>query len=411
MNASIAVLRDRAILLGVTGSIAVYKAVDLASKLTQAGARVDVVMTGAATKFVTPLTFQSVTGRQVYADLWGDDAHVIHIGLAEAADLLVIAPCTADTMARMVQGRADDLLALTALAARCPLLLAPAMDGGMWENAATQANVGVLRERGVRFAGPAEGRLASGLIGAGRMAEPAELLGYIRLVLAKGGSLAGRKVVVTAGGTQEALDPVRYISNHSSGKQGFALAQAALDRGAQVSVVTAPVALEPPVGAELRRVRSAAEMAAAVHEATADADVLLMAAAVADFRPAHARQQKIKRAGDGIPQIDLERTPDILAVVSEQRARTGNPKVVVGFAAESQNLAENALKKLQAKGLALIVANDITGSDAGFFVDTNRVLLLDAGGGREQLPLLSKTEVAEIVCDRVAALLGSGQVS
>ncbi|MFQ5409695.1 MAG: bifunctional phosphopantothenoylcysteine decarboxylase/phosphopantothenate--cysteine ligase CoaBC [Anaerolineales bacterium] len=411
MNASVALLRDRAILLGVTGSIAVYKAVDLASKLTQAGARVDVVMTGAATKFVTPLTFQSVTGRQVYADLWGDDAHVIHIGLAEAADLLVIAPCTADTMARMVQGRADDLLALTALAARCPLLLAPAMDGGMWENAATQANVGVLRERGVRFAGPAEGRLASGLIGAGRMAEPAELLGYIRLVLAKGGPLAGRKVVVTAGGTQEALDPVRYISNHSSGKQGFALAQAALDRGAQVSVVTAPVALEPPVGAELRRVRSAAEMAAAVHEATADADVLLMAAAVADFRPAHAREQKIKRAGDGIPQIDLERTPDILAVVSEQRARTGNPKVVVGFAAESQNLAENALKKLQAKGLALIVANDITGSDAGFFVDTNRVLLLDAGGGREQLPLLSKTEVAEIVCDRVAALLGSGQVS
>ncbi len=398
-------LQNKNILLGVTGSIAAYKAVDLASKLAQAGAQVDTILTRSATNFVTALTFQSVTSRKAYDILWGEDAHVIHIGLAEAADLLVIAPCTADTIARLVHGRADDLLAVTALAARCPLLIASAMDGGMWANAATQANISILRERGIHLIGPAEGHLASGLKGKGRLVEPEALLGHIRLAMGVNGPLAGRKVVVSAGGTQEAIDPVRYISNHSSGKQGFALAQAALDLGAQVTLVSAPVNLTAPVGAEMNFVRSTEEMAAAVMAASSTADVLIMAAAVADFRPSNAWDQKIKRASDGIPTIDLTRTTDILATVSERRAETGHPNIMVGFAAESQNLIENARKKLEAKQLALLAANDIAGSDAGFFVDTNRVLLLDAEGGQEELPLLSKSEVADIICDRVVALL------
>ena len=400
-------LQNKNILLGVTGSIAAYKAVDLASKLAQAGAKVDTILTRSATNFVTPLTFQSVTGRKVYDSLWGEDAHVIHIGLAEAADLLVIAPCTADTIARLVHGRADDLLAVTALAAPCPLLIAPAMDGGMWANAATQANISILSERGVQIIGPAEGHLASGLKGKGRLVEPEALLGHIRLAMGANGPLAGRKVVVSAGGTQEAIDPVRYISNHSSGKQGFAVGQAALDLGAQVTLVSAPVNLTAPVGAEMNFVRSTEEMAAAVMAASSAADVLIMAAAVADFRPRAAREQKIKRASEGIPTIELTRTTDILATVAKRRAETGQPKIMVGFAAESQNLIENARKKLEAKQLALLAANDITATDAGFFVDNNRVLLLDAEGRQEELPLLSKSEVADIICDRVVALLES----
>lgn len=401
-------LSGKRVLLGVTGSVAAYKAVELASKLTQAGAQVDVIMTRAARRFVAPLSFQSVTARKVYTDLWGEDAHVIHIGLAQAAHLLVIAPCTADMLARLAYGRADDLLALTALAARCALLLAPAMDGGMWANPATQRNVQVLRDRGVVFAGPVEGRLASGLSGAGRMVEPAQLLGHIRLVLAAGGPLAGRHVVVSAGGTQEAIDPVRFISNHSSGKQGFALAQAALDLGARVTLVTAPVALGTPVGAARVDVRSTEDMARAVQEATADADVLIMAAAVADFRPASAANEKIKRSRQSVSEIKLTPTTDILAEVAGQKARTGRPAVMVGFAAESQELRANAQRKLEAKKLDLVVANDITATDAGFFVETNRVVLLDAAGGVEELPLLRKSEVAHIVCERVVHLLDTG---
>jgi phosphopantothenoylcysteine decarboxylase/phosphopantothenate--cysteine ligase len=404
----ISLLQSKRILLGVTGSIAAYKAADLASQLTQAGAEVDVILTEAATKFITPLTFQSLTGRTAYRDLWGSDAHVIHVGLGERADLLVIAPATADVIARLAHGLANDLLTVTALAARCPVLVAPAMDGGMFAHPATQANLKTLAERGVTLLGPAEGRMASGLVGRGRMVEPEEILGHVRLALGRKGPLAGRRIVVTAGGTQEPIDPVRFISNRSSGKQGFAVAQVALDRGAQVTLVAGPTALGAPIGARRVDVTTAAEMAEAVL-AVADADALIMAAAVADFRPAQAADQKIKKAA--VPLVELETTVDILSAVAERREATGKPTVVVGFAAESENLIENAREKVFRKRLSLIVANDISAKDAGFSVDTNRVTLIGSGGGVEPLPLMSKEQVAEVVLERVAGLLGPiGQI-
>ena len=255
-------LQGKRILLGVTGSIAAYKAAELASKLAQAGSQVDVILTESAARFITPLTFQSVTGRRAFldSDLWGSEGHVLHIGLAQGADLLVIAPASANTLARLAAGMADNLLSLVALAAQCPLLLAPAMDGGMLAHPATQANLDILRQRGATILGPAEGHLASGLTGPGRMVEPLELLGYIRLALGRSGPLAGRRVIVTAGGTQEPLDPVRTLTNRSSGKQGFALAQAALDLGAQVTLISAPVSLDTPPGARRLEVTTAQEM-------------------------------------------------------------------------------------------------------------------------------------------------------
>jgi phosphopantothenoylcysteine decarboxylase / phosphopantothenate---cysteine ligase len=396
--------QNKRLLLGVTGSIAAYKAADLASKLTQAGAEVTTILTEAAMRFVTPLTFRAVTGGRVVTDLWSQEAHIIHVELAEQADLFIIAPASAQTMAKMAQGLADNLLTVTALAARCPVLLAPAMDGGMFANPATQANLKTLAERGMAVVGPAEGRMASGLIGKGRMVEPLEIFGQARRMLARKGPLAGRHCVVTAGGTQEPLDPVRFITNRSSGKQGFALAQAALDAGARVTLIAGPtVSLPTPYGAQRVEVGTAAEMAEAVLAACADADALLMAAAVADFRPAQAAEQKLKKAA--VPQIELEKTVDILNVVADRRAVTGRPTVVVGFAAESQNLIENAREKVLRKKLSLIVANDISARDAGFAVDTNRVVLIDAGGGLEPLPLLTKTQVAEKVVERVTRLL------
>jgi phosphopantothenoylcysteine decarboxylase/phosphopantothenate--cysteine ligase len=403
-------LPSKRILLGVTGSIACYKAADLASKLRQAGAEVDVILTEAAQKFVTPLTFQSVTGRRAYtdADLWGNAGHVLHIGLAEAADLMVIAPLTANTLAKLAHGLADTLLTVTALANRAPLLIAPAMDGGMWEHPATRGNLETLKGRGVLVVGPAAGHLASGLAGAGRMAEPAELFGAIRLALSAGGALAGVKVVVTAGGTQEPLDPVRVITNHSSGKQGFALAQAALDLGAEVTLIAAPVALPAPYGARRVEVRTVDEMLAAVNAAIADADVLVMAAAVSDFRAAHISGEKIKK-GDGIPQITLEAAPDILGSVGSGKGVRNALKVIVGFAAESQNLIENAAVKLKKKNLDLIVANDISAADAGFGVETNRVTLLFADGRREALPLMGKDAVAARVMEVVGGIIYDGR--
>ncbi|MEK7809602.1 MAG: bifunctional phosphopantothenoylcysteine decarboxylase/phosphopantothenate--cysteine ligase CoaBC, partial [Chloroflexota bacterium] len=358
-------LTDKKILLGVTGSIAAYKSVDLASKLTQAGALVDVIMTEAATRFITPLTFQSVTGRKAFTDLWGDEAHVIHVGLGESADLFVIAPATANTMAKIANGLADDLLSVTALAARCPILIAPAMDGGMYAHPATQANEKILRERGIIFVGPAEGRMASGLSGKGRMVEPPELLGHIRYTLSRGGVFKNKKVVVTAGGTQEDIDPVRFISNHSSGKQGFALAQAALDRGADVTLITAPTNQIAPIGVNLINVRSADQMGDAVLRAAAEAEVLIMAAAVADFKPEASADQKIKRGAVTNYQLQLTKTIDILSAVAEQKEKIGKPKIVVGFAAETQNLIDNAREKVLKKKLSLIVANDVSAKDAG----------------------------------------------
>jgi phosphopantothenoylcysteine decarboxylase / phosphopantothenate---cysteine ligase len=396
----IPVLSGKRILLGVSGSIAAYKAADLASRLTKAGARVDAILTAAALRFITPLTFQSLTGRPAPASLWSEEAHVLHVGLADGADLLVVAPATADVLAKLAHGLADDLLSVTALAARCPLLVAPAMDAGMFEHPAVQANLATLGARGATVIGPADGRMASGLEGRGRMLEPEEILGHVRLAAGRNGPLAGRRVVVTAGGTQEPIDPVRVVANRSSGKQGFAVAQAALDRGAAVTLVAAPCALATPVGALRIDVSTAQEMADAVLESCAGADALVMAAAVADFRPARPAARKLKKEA-GLPAVELERTTDILAVVTEARAR---PACVVGFAAETGDLLANARKKLKEKRLSLIIANDVTQPGGGFGSDTNRVTLIDAAGAQE-LPLLSKAEVAGKILDRVQALL------
>ncbi|MEP7134767.1 MAG: bifunctional phosphopantothenoylcysteine decarboxylase/phosphopantothenate--cysteine ligase CoaBC [Chloroflexota bacterium] len=402
------ILSGKHIILGVTGSIAAYKAADLASKLTQAGAQVDVILTGAAEKFITPLTFQSVTGRRAYidSDLWGNEAHVLHVGLGHQADLLVIAPCTANTIAKLAHGQADSLLTVTALASTAPLVIAPAMDGGMFDHPATQENLDTLRKRGADIIEPAEGHLASGLTGIGRLPETATLIGHLRLILGRRGLLANKKVIITAGGTQEPLDPVRVLTNRSSGKQGYALVQAALDAGAYVTLITTPTALTPPVGAQVVPVETAKQMLEAVLKESNGCDALIMAAAVADFRPKNTAKDKIKKEG-GVPQIKLEATEDILKTVSASGLERGGarPKVVAGFAAESQSLLENAGYKLQSKNLDLIAANDISAEDAGFAVETNRITLLFADGRRESLALMSKTEAAEIIIERIAALL------
>jgi phosphopantothenoylcysteine decarboxylase/phosphopantothenate--cysteine ligase len=398
------IFTSKHILLSVTGSIAAYKAAELASKLTQAGAEVDVLLSPGAEKFVTPLTFQSVTGRKTYtdADLWGGQAHILHVGLGHSADLFLVAPATANTIAKMAHGIADNLVSITALAARCPILVAPAMDVGMFEHPATQENIRILAERGVHFAGPDEGRMASGLIGRGRFVEPIELLGHIRLVLGMGGALAGRKIIVTAGGTQEPLDPVRVLTNRSSGKQGYALAQAALDAGGTVRLVSTPTGLTPPVGVRLIHVQNSNDMLKAVLAECAGSDALIMAAAVADFRPKNVSENKLKKK-DGIPQIELEATADILQAVAGMGSK--RPRTVIGFAAESRNLIENAESKLKSKNLDIIAANDISASDAGFGVDTNRITLLYADGRKESLPLISKMEAAEAIIERLTVLL------
>ncbi|HUN07232.1 MAG TPA: bifunctional phosphopantothenoylcysteine decarboxylase/phosphopantothenate--cysteine ligase CoaBC [Aggregatilineales bacterium] len=409
----ITLLTNKRILLGVTGSIAAYKAVDLASKLTQAGALVDVILTESAERFVTALTFQAVTGRPVYTDLWAADSsgglptHIAHVGLGEGADLLAVIPATANTLAKLTHGLADDLLSVTALAARCPLLIAPAMDGGMYQHPATYYNVQLLAARGAYLVEPEEGRFASGLVGKGRLPETPALMGHIRRALGKTGALAGQRLVITAGGTREAIDPVRFITNRSSGRQGFALAQAALDAGATVTLITTTKDVMAPIGAEVVLVSNAESMLKAVLKESAQADALIMAAAVADFRPAVTAAQKIKKTDDPseVPTIQLTRTADILMDVKAQRAQTGFPKVAVGFAAESEHLLTNARAKLERKGLDLLVANDISAPDAGFEVDTNRVVILSQQTEPEAVALASKTLIAERIVARVAALL------
>ncbi len=402
----ITLFKNKKIVLGVTGSIACYKAVDLASKLTQAGALVDVILTEAAQRFVTPLTFRSVTGRPCYTTMWDETARVRHVELGETADLLVIAPATANTLAKLAHGQADNLPTVTALAARCPILAAPAMDGGMYEHPATQANIALLRERGVLFAGPGEGRMASGLTGVGRMLEPAELLGHIRLILARGGPLRGRKVVVTAGPTREPLDPVRFISNRSTGKQGLAVAQAALDAGAEVTLIHGPIHEPVPLGATAVPAQTTQEMGEATLQAMPETDALFMVAAVADFRPDTRSEQKIKKTDEawGLA-IGLEVTLDILSAVKEQREKTGCPRVVLGFAAETHNAFEYGRDKLLRKGLNFIAVNDVMDEGVGFEGDTNRVLLLSSAGVVEEIPLQSKTAVAERLVHHVAKTL------
>lgn len=410
----ITLLKQKRIVLGVTGSIASYKAVDLASKLTQAGAAVDVILTESAARFVTPLTFQSVTGRPVYTDMWqpsGGDSlptHIAHVGLGEGADLLAIVPATANTLAKLAGGMADNLLTVTALANRAPLMIAPAMDGGMYEHPATQANREALIARGALWIEPEEGRFASGLTGRGRLPDTAMLMGCIRRAVGRGGVLRGRTVVISAGGTREPLDPVRFITNHSSGKQGYAVAQAALDAGANVRLISGVTGLPVPVGAELIAVTTAQEMHDAVLAHIANADALVMAAAVADFRPATVAEQKIKKRTDTFSMsLDLARNPDILMAVKAQRKKGGHPYIVVGFAAESENVLQNAQSKLERKGLEFLVANDISAGDAGFGVNTNRVTLLHRDGRHESLPLQSKARVAETIVLALAAYLSA----
>ncbi len=395
-------LDGKHIVLGVTGSIAAYKACELASKLTQLGALMDVILTPAAEKFVSPLSFSSVTGRKAYTDndLWGGEAHILHVGLGRGTDLVVIAPASANTIAKLAHGIADNLLSISSLAAQSPIVIAPAMDAGMYSHSATQANIEILKSRGVHFIGPVEGRMASGLVGLGRFVEPGDILGQIRWMMSQNGPLKGRKVVVTAGGTQEPIDPVRIITNRSSGKQGYAIAQAALDAGSEVILITAPTGLTTLVGARVIAVKTAEQMLGSVTKECANADALVMSAAIADFRPVKSEKDKIKKS-TGLSNIALEPTKDVLVEIAHRKDKTGFPKIVVGFAAESKELSSNARKKLVEKNLDLIVANDISKPDAGFEVDTNQVVLITKDGAMETTPLLKKNEIAEIIIDRI----------
>ena len=394
-------LENKHVALGVTGSIASYKAVDLASKLVQNGALVDVIMTGEATRFVPPLTFQSITHRPVITDIFAPQSElsIDHVAIAERADIVVVAPATAHTMAKIAWGLADDALTTTILATRAPALIAPAMDANMYDNPATRENIEKLKTRGYVIVGPAEGRLASGLMGKGRLVETQELLGHIRAVVGKTSDLAGRKVVVSAGGTQEPIDPVRFISNRSSGKMGYAIAEAARDRGANTVLVSAPTSLSDPASIQVVKVENARQLREAVLHECKDADMLIMAAAVADWRPLNVSSQKVKKGASETWSVELTRNPDILSEVN------GNNLVKVGFAAESEDLLSNAQSKLVGKGLHLIAANDITAADSGFSTDTNKITLLDRDGGIEELPLMTKYEVGHHILDRVVALM------
>jgi phosphopantothenoylcysteine decarboxylase/phosphopantothenate--cysteine ligase len=395
-------VENKTILLGVTGSIAAYKAAELASKLEQLGASVDVILTASAEKFIPPLTFQSVTGRKAYtdSDLWGREGHVVHISLGRSAELMVIAPASANTISKIAMGIGDNLLSLTALVAKCPLLLAPAMDAGMFAHPAIQANVEMLRQRGALIIGPEEGHLASGLVGLGRMSEPMDILGAIRHSFSRSGPLAGCRVVVSAGGTKEAIDPVRVITNRSSGRQGFAVAQAALDAGADVILISSAAEIPMPYGCQMIKVQSAAEMLEAVMKESEKADVLVMAAAVADFRPIQSSEVKIKKE-NGAPNIQLEPTVDILVEVAARKAGSGFPRFTVGFAAETESLLANAQAKLDKKKLDMIVANDITASGAGFEGATNQVALILAGASPQIFPVMEKRAVAELIIQQL----------
>ena len=388
-------LKGKTIILGVTGSIAAYKAVDIASQLTQAGAKVDVIMTKAATEFVTPLTFQAITGRPVVTEMFesGSEFNVEHVSLAEAASVIVIAPATANIIAKLAAGIADDMLCCTVLASKAPVIIAPAMDVNMYQNLITLDNLAKLKARNFITVGPASGRLASGKEGLGRLADTDDIIGTIRQVLGKNGDLADKHIVVTAGGTQEPIDPIRCITNRSSGKMGYALAEAARDRGAKVTLITAPTSLAKPVGMEIVNVCTAQETYQAVRDLVPQADALIMAAAVADYRPLSVARDKIKKEGNRLT-LELERTADILGSIKGEFIR-------VGFAAESSNLVENAKQKLQQKELDLIVANDIS----SFGADNNQVTIIDREGKIDSLPLLPKREVADRILDKVVALL------
>ena len=395
-------LAGKRVLLGVSGSIAAYKAVEVLRELTRRGAEVRVAMTAAAERFVASLTFATLSRQPVLTDLYTLDygREIAHVAAPGRAHLLLVAPATANLIAKFAHGQADDFVTNIYLAATCPVLLAPAMDADMYRHPAVQENLETLRRRGVRIVGPASGELASGLAGPGRLSEPAEIVAAAEALLLARQDLAGQVVLVTAGPTQEPLDPVRYLSNHSSGRMGFAVAEAARDRGARVILVAGPTELTPPAGVEVVRVTTAEEMRAAVMDRFREATVVVKAAAVADYRPAQARPHKLKKQEAAL-RLDLEPTPDILGELGKRK----EGQVLVGFAAETDEVVANARDKLAKKNLDLIVANDVGAPGAGFGVDTNRVTILDRAGGAEALPVLPKREVAERVLDRVVALL------
>ena len=395
-------IKNKTVVLGVTGSIAAYKAAELASRFTKDGFRVDVIMTESAQRFIAPLTFRNVTGRPVVTTMWDIDSEfsVEHVALAEAADVILIAPATANIIAKIACGMADDMLSCTVLATKAPAVIAPAMNDNMWANIITQENVAKLIKRGFTFVGPAHGRLASGKLGLGRLTGLDEIYGITLQVLGRKGDLAGKNIVVTAGGTQEPVDPVRCLTNRSSGKMGYAVAEAARNRGAQVTLISAPTTLPHPTGIKVIGVNTAEEMLKAVQEAVKKADALIMAAAVADFRPITTARKKIKRADLSDLTLELEKTPDILSQVKGDFIR-------VGFAAESHDVVANARDKMKRKGLDLIVANDITEKDCGFGTETNRVTIIDSKGKVEELPLLPKGEVADKILDRLVNMLES----
>ncbi|HVZ78799.1 MAG TPA: bifunctional phosphopantothenoylcysteine decarboxylase/phosphopantothenate--cysteine ligase CoaBC [Gemmatimonadaceae bacterium] len=393
---------SRRVLLGVTGGIASYKSAWLARLLAKAGAEVDVVMTRGATEFVGPITFEALTGRPVHTGIF-DPGHALeHIKLPRAAAAIVIAPATADFMARAASGQADDLLSACLLAATCPVMFVPAMNDRMWAHPQVQRNVAHLRSLGYVVVEPDEGMLAAGEgSGPGRMPEPETIFAHVGRLLESRGALAGKRVVVTAGPTREPLDPVRFLSNHSSGKMGVAIAAAAWRRGADVQLIAGPMSVPAPVGAVVTHIETTDELASAVGDALSNADVLVMAAAPADFKPAEVATQKIKK-GAGAPTIALDFTTDVLASTRDQR-RAG--AIVVGFALETHDVLANARKKLEGKELDMLVANDATEPGAGFGVDTNRVTILRRGAADEPLPLMSKAEVADAILDRIERMI------
>ena len=397
----------RRVVLGVSGGIAAYKACELLRRFTESGHDVTVVPTAAALEFVGAPTWAALSGKPVSADVWSGVHEVPHVRIGQSADVVVVAPATADLLARAAHGLADDLLTNTLLTARCPVVFAPAMHTEMWEHPATQANVATLRQRGAVVIEPAEGRLTGADTGKGRLPDPAEIFELVLGVLARGAGgqdLAGRKVVVSAGGTREYLDPVRFLGNRSSGLQGYALARAAASRGAHVTLVSANVSLPDPAGVSVVRVETTAQLREAVVAATATADAVVMAAAPADFRPTTVSDAKIKKSDDGsAPAIELEQNPDILAEISHDRARVGS--VVVGFAAETGDATGSVLElgraKLTRKGCDLLVVNDVSGG-AVFGSTDNEAVILGADGGVVDVAHGTKTALAHVIWDEVA---------
>ncbi len=392
-------LAGRRVLLGVAGGVAAYKVAGVARQLVAAGADVRVVMTAAAARFVGADTFAALTGNPVHASLWEEPGTVLHVELAHAADVALVAPATANTIAKLAHGMADDLLSAVLLEAACPLVIAPAMHTGMWQHPATRGNVVTLEERGVRFVGPASGPLAHGDEGVGRLAEPDDIVAAVEAALAKGGDLAGRRVLITAGPTHEPVDAVRFIGNRSSGKMGVAIAAEAVARGADVRLVLGPGAAAPP-NVHAVHVVTAEEMRAAVRREAPDADAVVMAAAVADFRPERAAAGKLKKE-EGAPTLALLPTPAILRELGQERGGA----VLIGFAAETSDLEANGRRKLRDKGLDLIVVNEVGRDGTGFGSDTNDAMILGRDGRDEPLRTWTKRELAEAICDRLVELV------